>query len=169
MVKLARVNCLTRHRQFSPERWDICSSSSMNWLIDWLYQKFNGTKTPKGSHSAKTGESTRNECYGSTVWELHEMLRLPTSQLMSFSSNLLEYRMFMHSFDHMARNTSVSHAAKLNRLQQCCTGKALKSLNVVPWWTQWLAMPKHVLFYSRGLVMTSGSHNPPEDLILFCF
>ncbi len=29
--------------------------------------KFNGTSTPKGSYSAKTGEPTRKECYGSTV------------------------------------------------------------------------------------------------------
>ena len=36
-----------------------------------IISKFNGTSTPKGSYSAKTGDSTRKECYGSTVWELH--------------------------------------------------------------------------------------------------
>ncbi len=58
--------------------------------------------------------------------ELIETLRLPTSQLMSFSGDPLQYWMFMQSFDHMVGNTSVSHAAKLNRLLQCCTGKAFK-------------------------------------------
>ncbi len=32
-----------------------------------MISKFNGTSTPKGSCSAKTGESTRKECYGSIV------------------------------------------------------------------------------------------------------
>ncbi len=36
-----------------------------------IISKFNGTSTPKGSYSAKTGESTRKECYGSTDWKLH--------------------------------------------------------------------------------------------------
>ena len=36
-----------------------------------IVSKFNGTSTPKGSYSAKTGESTRKECCDSTVWELH--------------------------------------------------------------------------------------------------
>ncbi len=58
--------------------------------------------------------------------ELIETLRLPTSQLMSYSGDPLQYWMFMQSYDHMVGNTSVSHAAKLNRLLQCCTGKAFK-------------------------------------------
>ncbi len=37
-------------------------------IPDWLIiSKFNGTSTPNGSYSAKTGESTTKECYGSTV------------------------------------------------------------------------------------------------------
>ena len=45
---------------------------STHYRIDWLIiSKFNGTSTPKGSHSAKTCQSTRKKCHGSTVWELH--------------------------------------------------------------------------------------------------
>ena len=40
--------------------------------VDWLIiSKFKRTSTPKGSYSAKTGEFTREKCYGATVWELH--------------------------------------------------------------------------------------------------
>ncbi len=49
-----------------------------NWLI---ISKFNGTSTPQGSYSAKTGESTRKECYGSTVWELHCLRTAPCESI----------------------------------------------------------------------------------------
>ncbi len=41
----------------------------MMMMMMMMISKFNGTSTPKGSYSAKTGESTslRKEWYGSTV------------------------------------------------------------------------------------------------------
>ncbi len=89
-----------------------------------------GTSSENGqSKLSDQGSSVSTGSVGFLQQQQHELietLRLPTSQLMSFSGDPLQYWMFMQSFDHMVGNTSVSHAAKLNRLLQCCTGKAFK-------------------------------------------
>ncbi len=49
----------------------VCFSGQKYLLIDWLYQSLTAHQHQKGHTVPKQVESTRKECYSSTVWELH--------------------------------------------------------------------------------------------------
>ena len=63
----------------------------------------------------------------SSLPELIATLKLPQGQLTKFDGDPMKYWLFIRSFDNCIGNIdSVDSASKLNRLQQYCTGKALK-------------------------------------------
>jgi len=58
--------------------------------------------------------------------ELVATLRLPQTQLPMFDGSPLKYWLFIRAFDSFVGDTPVDSAAKLNRLLQYCSGKALR-------------------------------------------
>ena len=53
-----------------------------------------------------------------------DSLTLPKCTLGSFDGNPLNYYTFMNMFDSVVDNTTISAAAKLSRLLECCKGRA---------------------------------------------
>jgi len=58
--------------------------------------------------------------------ELIATLKLPQAQIMKFDGDPMKYWTFIRTFDNCIGNVAIDAATKLNRLQQYCTGKALK-------------------------------------------
>ena len=53
-----------------------------------------------------------------------DSVNLPKSTLMTFDGNVLQFPLFMHSFDNTVGRAHVDAGVKLNRLLQYCSGKA---------------------------------------------
>ncbi|XP_046561900.1 uncharacterized protein LOC124270882 [Haliotis rubra] len=57
--------------------------------------------------------------------EILNMIHLPRADLIKFDGDPLKYWIFVRSFDNSIGSTSISDTAKLTRLLQYCSGKAL--------------------------------------------
>ena len=58
--------------------------------------------------------------------QLIDSIQLPKTELMTFDGNPLKYWMFMRAFQNSVERETIDSNAKLMRLLQYCTGKALK-------------------------------------------
>ncbi|XP_046341271.2 uncharacterized protein LOC124122193 [Haliotis rufescens] len=80
-------------------------------------------------HVHTNDENFQSHQSDSNVWlmqqKILEVVQLPKSELIKFDGDPLRYWMFIRSFETNVAQTSVSSGAKLNRLLNYCTGKAL--------------------------------------------
>jgi hypothetical protein len=60
--------------------------------------------------------------------QMLDAINLPKATIMTFDGEPIHYWLFINQFDSSVGDTSVSDAAKLNRLMQYCTGRAAKIL-----------------------------------------
>jgi len=67
-----------------------------------------------------------SEVSTNNIPELIATLKLPQAQMMKFDGDPMKYWSFIRTFDHCIGYVVVDAATKFNRLQQYCTGKALK-------------------------------------------